>query len=239
MIDTQNNDQSIKKSFHQLAEDIQVPDANESIDKLGKRIAARKRKQIAIVALILIGTLPLGAVVSEPVRAFPEYLRKTFTLLIGDTLELHQRDHKEDFEIIESDYEVFYYTNLDNLRAESIANIYIPASYLEEEFVYAELHSDDNNIFMVKMEFWFDEQHEILLTQYISEYVSSQVRVVDVEDYETKVLDIKGQEVMVYSHKSGLTILEWEEGAVTYELSGHIELEVLLSYAHKLSVFYN
>ena len=237
MINNQDNAQSIKKSFHQLAEDIQVPDANESIDKLGKRIAARKRKQFAIVALILIGSLSLGAAVSEPVRGFPEYLRKTFTLLIGDTLELHQRGHEEDFEIIESDYEVFYYTNLDNLRAESIANIYIPASHLEEEFVYAEMHSDDNNIFMVEMEFWFDEQHEISLTQYISEYVSSQVRIVDVEDYETKVLNIKGQEVMVYSHKSGLTILEWEESAVTYELSGHIELDELLAFADLSGLF--
>ena len=237
MIDTQNNDQSIKKSFHQLAEDIQVPDANESIDKLGKRIAARKRKQIAIVALILIGTLPLGAVVSEPVRAFPEYLRKTFTLLIGDTLELHQRGHEEDFEIIESDYEVFYYTNLDNLRAESIANIYIPASHLEKEFVYAEIHSDDNNIFMVEMEFWYDEQHEISLTQYISEYVSSQVRVVDIEDYETKLLNVKGQEVIAYSHKTGLTILEWESGIVTYELSGHLEIDELLEFTDLSGLF--
>jgi len=237
MIDTQSNAQRIKKSFHQLSEDVQVPDVNKSIDKLNKRVAARKRKQIAIVALILIGALSLGAVVSEPVRAFPEYLRKTFTLLIGDTLELHQRGHEEDFEIIESESEVFYYTNLDNLKAESIANIYIPASHLEEEFVYAEIHSDGNNIFMVEMEFWFDEQHEIALTQHISAHVSSQVRVVDIEDYEIKELNIKGQEVMAYSHKSGLTILEWESGAVTYELSGHLEIDELLEFADLSGLF--
>lgn len=210
---------------------------NVSIDRLDKRVAARKRKQIAIVVLILIGTLSLGAVVSEPVRAFPEYLRKTFTLLIGDTLELHQRGHEKDFEIIEGEFEFFYYTNLDNLRAESIANIYIPASHLEEEFVYAEILSDGNNIFMVKMEFWFDEQHEIALTQHISKYVSSQVRVIDIEDYEIKELNIKSQEVMVYSHKSGLTILEWESGAVTYELSGDLELDKLLEFADLSGLF--
>lgn len=239
MNNTQERDQHIRRTIRSYAKDIPVPAVDESLNKLTKRINSRRRQRYALFAVIAVGLLTLGAFFSEPVRAFPALIRKTLSLLIGDTLQLHQRGYFEGDDIvpIKGEPSIQYFTKLENLRKESIPGVFVPDSRFEHELIYAEIHRKNDLVIYSRMEFIFIQGHHLFLEQFHSNYMVGRGRVVDVEDYEATILNILDDEVLVFSHKSGLTIFEWDAGTFIYELSGYLDSDTMLELARELGLF--
>jgi hypothetical protein len=239
MNSTKEHDQHIRETIRLYAKEISVPDIDESLINLTKRINVSKRRRYSLAAVIVLVLLTMGAFFSEPVRAVPTLLRKTFSILIGDTLKLHQRGYFEDEGtiLIKGEPSVQYFTKLENLRKESLPGIFIPDNLFEDVFIYAEIHRKNDLVIYSRMELSFAQGHDIILEQFLSNIVVGRGRVVDVEDYETTKLNILDDEILVFSHKSGLTILEWDAGTFIYELYGYLDLDKMLELARELGLF--
>ena len=62
-------------------------------------------------------------------------------------------------------------------------------------------------------------------------------KTIDTDDFKVNTFSLGDKEVTVFSHKLGLTVFNWEEAEIYYELRGEVDTDALTDYAISLGLF--
>lgn len=220
----------IRDGLEALAADVPVPDVSKAFAR-HKRRREQRNSFRGVAAAALIGLLIVAAT-AGPAQAFKGFIKVTIARVLSETSQLFQRSDEGSIGPVDT-MKIKQFESLPQLKQEQAASLLIPSGLSEESFIFAEALSESGRIKRLDIQFRYAEK----LLRYLVVSAATSARFVDIEDFVVEQLTVDDLQVTAFSDDQGFTILEWDAGLYTLELSGDLSATELLEIGLALGVF--